>query len=88
MAPSDQRVCSGMSVCMHIAGDMLVGSKVRYLSNFPAAPHFGERLESALPDHSVFTAGMALPAPSGHCPTASPNGATGWISAVPDLPGR
>jgi len=35
-----------MSVCVHIAGDMLVGSKVRYLSNFPAAPHFGERLES------------------------------------------
>ena len=31
----------------HIADDVLVGSKVRYLSNFSAAPHFGERLESA-----------------------------------------
>ena len=33
----------------HIADDLLVGSKVRYLSNFSAAPHFGERPESALP---------------------------------------
>jgi len=30
----------------HIADDVLVGSKVRYLSNFLAAPHFGERPES------------------------------------------
>ena len=30
----------------HIADDVLVGSKVRYLSNFSAAPHFGERPES------------------------------------------
>jgi hypothetical protein len=27
----------------HIADYVLVGSKVRYLSNFSAAPHFGER---------------------------------------------
>jgi hypothetical protein len=26
---------------------VLIGSKVRYLSNFSAAPHFGERPESA-----------------------------------------
>ena len=31
----------------HTADDVLVGSKVRYLSNFGAAPHFGERPESA-----------------------------------------
>jgi len=31
----------------HTADDVLVRSKVRYLSNFSAAPHFGERLESA-----------------------------------------
>ena len=31
----------------HIADDVLVGSKVRYLSNFSAAPHFGERPDSA-----------------------------------------
>jgi len=30
----------------HIADDVLIGSKVRYLSNFSAAPHFGERPES------------------------------------------
>ena len=33
----------------HIADDVLIGWKVRYLSNFSAAPHFGERPESALP---------------------------------------
>jgi hypothetical protein len=32
----------------HIADDVLVGSKVRYLSSYSAAPHFGERPESAL----------------------------------------
>jgi hypothetical protein len=30
-----------------IADDVLVGSKVRYLSNFSAAPHFDERPQSA-----------------------------------------
>jgi hypothetical protein len=30
----------------HIADDVLIGSKVRYLSNFSAAPHFAERPES------------------------------------------
>jgi len=34
------------SQTLHIADDVLVGSKVRYLSNFSAAPHFGERPES------------------------------------------
>ena len=29
--------------------DVLVGSKVRYLSNFSVAPHFSERPESAQP---------------------------------------
>jgi hypothetical protein len=32
----------------HIADDVLVGSKVRYLSNFSVVPHFSERPESAL----------------------------------------
>ena len=36
----------------HIADNVLVGSKVRYLSNFSVAPHFGERPESALPHRS------------------------------------
>jgi hypothetical protein len=31
---------------MAIADDVLVGSKVRYLSNFSVAPHFSERPES------------------------------------------
>jgi hypothetical protein len=35
----------------HIADDVLVGSKVRYLWNFSAAPHVGERPQSALPRH-------------------------------------
>ena len=34
------------SETLHTADDVLVGSKVRYLSNFLAAPHFGERPES------------------------------------------
>jgi len=34
------------SQTLHIADDVLVGSKVRHLSNFSAAPHFGERPES------------------------------------------
>ena len=32
--------------------DVLVGSKVRYLSNFSVAPHFGERPESVHPGRS------------------------------------
>jgi hypothetical protein len=36
----------------HIADDVLVGSKVRYLSNFSAAPHFGERPQSARSCHA------------------------------------
>jgi hypothetical protein len=35
----------------HIADDVLIGWKVRCLSNFSAAPHFGERPESALCRH-------------------------------------
>ena len=35
-----------------LVDDVLVGSKVRYLSNFSAAPHFGERPESAHLAHS------------------------------------
>jgi hypothetical protein len=31
----------------HIADDVLVGSKVRYLLNFSASPHFGKCPESA-----------------------------------------
>ena len=34
------------SETLHTADDVLVGSKVRYLSNFSAAPYFGERPES------------------------------------------
>jgi len=36
------------SETLHTADDVLVGSKVRYLSNFSAAPHSGERQQSAL----------------------------------------
>ena len=39
------------SETLHTADDVLVGSKVRYLSNFSAAPHFGERPDSALLAH-------------------------------------
>ena len=35
------------SETLHTADDVLVGSKVRYLSNFSAAPHSGERPQSA-----------------------------------------
>ena len=35
-----------VSQTLHTADDVLVGSKVRYLSNFSAAPYFGERPES------------------------------------------
>jgi len=34
------------SETLHTADDVLVGSKVRYLSNFSAAPHSGERPQS------------------------------------------
>jgi hypothetical protein len=43
--PFGGRVPNGGS--WHIADDVLVGSKVRYLSNFSVAPHFSERPESA-----------------------------------------
>jgi len=33
---------------LHITDDVLVGSKVRYLSNFSAVPHFGEPPASTL----------------------------------------
>jgi hypothetical protein len=32
---------------LHLADDLLVGSNIRYLSNFSAAPHVSERPESA-----------------------------------------
>jgi hypothetical protein len=38
--------CSTRCPLWHIAHYVLVGSKVRYLSNFSAAPHFGERPET------------------------------------------
>jgi hypothetical protein len=45
-------VTIGEGLLWHIADDVLVGSKGRYLSNFSAAPHFGERPESAHLAHS------------------------------------
>jgi hypothetical protein len=39
---------SGANVCCrHVANDMLVAAKVRYSWNLSAAPHLGERPESA-----------------------------------------
>jgi hypothetical protein len=40
------------SETLHTADDVLVGSKVCYLSNFSAAPHSGERPQSAQGGHS------------------------------------
>ena len=46
------------SETLHTADDVLVGSKVRYLSNFSAALHFGERPESALSSRWLTTRRM------------------------------
>src|SRR5215218_9977991 len=51
----DRHLCcgaySGISGHVHITGDVLVGSKVRYLPHFSAVHHFSERPESAQTRH-------------------------------------
>ena len=47
----------------HIVDNVLVGLKVCYLSNFSAAPHFGERPESARFGHRAIVARARTVAP-------------------------
>ena len=66
-------------VLWHFADDVLVGSKVRYLSNFSAAPHFGERPQSALCSRWLTTQRMGEDAPQRPLPAPPNNRAVGQL---------